>query len=77
MRVVESPRDSIQDPGDAVLRNAPAKQGIALEGAKGIILYFGMRWGSALSDEIEVNIGAERGRIEQNEPNVDAQLGLE
>lgn len=77
MGVVEPPRDSIQNTRYAILRDAPAKQRISLKCAESVVLYFGVRWGGALSDEVEVNIGAKRGRIEQNEPYVDAQFRLD
>ena len=74
VRIVEPPRDSIQHTCDAVLRDAPAEKGIALESAERIILNLRMRWRRALSDKVEVHIGAERGRIEQNKPYVYSQF---
>lgn len=77
MCIVQPPRDSVQNTCDAVLGDAPAKEGIALKCTEGIVLDLRMRWGRALSNEIEVDIGAERGCIEQNEPYVYAQFRLD
>jgi hypothetical protein len=41
-----------------------------LECTKGIILDFGVRWRGALTDEIEIYIGLERRRVEEDEPYV-------
>lgn len=36
-----------------------------------------MRGGRALADEVEVDVCAEWRRVEQDEPDVDAEFGLE
>lgn len=74
--VVEPPRDRVEHAGDAVLRDAPSKERIALEGAEGVVLDFGVGGRRALSDEVEVDFCAEGGRVEEDEPEVDAQFGL-
>lgn len=72
MRVVEPPRDGVEHARDAVLRDAPPEQRIALEGAKGVVLDLGVGGRGALADEVEVDVGFEWGRVEQDEPDVDA-----
>jgi hypothetical protein len=74
VRIIEPPRDSIEHASDAVLRHASAEERVALECAEGIVLDFGVRWGRALPDEVEVYVGAQWGRVEQDEPYVDAQF---
>jgi hypothetical protein len=48
-----------------------------VEGAEGVVLDLCVRGGRALAHEVEVHGGLERGRVEQDEPDVDAQFGLE
>lgn len=76
MSIVQSPCNSIQNACYAVLCHAAPEKRIALKGAEGIILDFGVRGGRALADEVEVHVGAERRRVEQDQPDVDAQFGL-
>lgn len=77
MRIVEPPRDSVEHTCNAVLGDASSEEGIALERAESIVLDFGVRGRGALTDEIEVYVGAEGRRVEQDEPDVYAQLGLD
>ena len=77
MRIVESPCHGVEHPGYTVLRDAPTEQRIALEGAECVVLNLGVRWGRALSDEIEIYVGTDWGRVEQDEPDVYAEFGLE
>ena len=64
MRIVQPPRDGVEHTRNAVLSDAPSEEGISLEGAEGVVLDFGVRGGGALTDEIEVYVGAERRRVE-------------
>ena len=66
MRIVESPRDSVEHARNAVLRDAPPKQRITLECAESVVLDLRMCWRRALPHEIEVYIGAQRWRIEED-----------
>jgi len=77
VRIVQPPRDSIEHTRNAVLSDASSEERIALEGAEGVVLNFGVRGRGALTDEIEVYVGAERRRVEQDEPDVYAQFGLD
>jgi len=77
VRIVQPPRDGVEHTRNAVLSDASSEEGISLEGAEGVVLDFGVRRRGALTDEIEVYVGAERRRVEQNEPDVYAQLGLD
>lgn len=77
VRVVKTPRDGVEDAGDAVLCDAAAEQRVALEGAEGVVLDFGVGGRGALADEVEVDVGFGDGRVEQDQPNVDAEFGLE
>lgn len=74
MRIVEAPRDGIEHPCNAVLRHAAAEQRIALECAECVVLDLGMRGRRALPDKVEIDVGTERRRVEQDEPDVDAQF---
>jgi hypothetical protein len=74
--VVEAPCDGVEDACDAVLRDAAAEQGVALERAERVVQDLGVGGRRALSDEVEVDLGAQRRRIEQDQPDVDAQVGL-
>ena len=76
VRIVEPPRDGVEDPGNAVLRDAPPEERIALEGAERVVLDLCVCGRRALSDEVEVDIGAQRGRVEEDQPDVYAQLRL-
>lgn len=64
MRIVQPPRDRVEHTRNAVLSDASSEEGISLEGAEGIVLDFGVRRRGALTDEIEVYVGAERRRVE-------------
>jgi hypothetical protein len=64
VRIVEPPRDGIEHASDTVLRHAPAEERVALECAERVVLNFGMRWGRALPDKVEVYVGAQWGRVE-------------
>lgn len=77
MRVVESPRDGVEHASDAVLRDAPPEQRIALKGSESVVLDLRVCGRRALSDEVEVHVGTEWGRVEEDEPDVDAQFGLD
>lgn len=70
MGIVQPPRDSVQDTCDAILRDATTEQRIALKCSEGVILDFGVRWRRALPDKVEIDIGAKRWDVEQNEPYV-------
>ena len=76
MCIVESPRDSIQHARNAILSHASSEQRVTLECAEGIVLDFGVRWRCALTDKVEVNVGAKRGRVEEDEPYIYAQFRL-
>lgn len=76
MSIVEAPRHGVENAGYAILRHAATEQRVALEGAESVVLDFGVRGGRALTYEVEVYIGAERRRVEKDEPDVDAQFGL-
>jgi len=41
-----------------------------LECTEGVILNFGVRWRGALTDEVEIYIGLEGRRVEEDEPYV-------
>ena len=70
MCIVQSPRDCVEHTRDAVLGDASSEERIALEGTEGIILDFGVRWRSALTDKVKIYVGLERRRVEQYEPYV-------
>jgi len=76
MRIVESPCDGVENACYAVLRDAAAEERVALEGAEGVVCDFGMSGGGALSDEVKVDVGAEWCGVEEDEPDVHAQLRL-
>jgi hypothetical protein len=74
--IVQSPRDSVEHASDTVLRDAPPKQGIALKGAESVVLDLRVCGRRALPDEVEVDVGSQWGRVEEDQPDVDAQFGL-
>ena len=76
MGIVEPPCDSVQDARYAVLRHAATEEGVALEGAEGVVLDFGVRGRCALTHEVEVDVGAKGRRVEEDEPDVDSEFGL-
>ena len=75
--IVQLPGDGIENTGETVFGDATAKQRVCGQGAEGIVADLGIGRRGTLSHEIEVGIGAERRHIEQNQPNIDAQLGLD
>jgi hypothetical protein len=68
--IIQPPRDRVEHTRNAVLGDASPKERIALECAKGVVLNFGVRWRGALTDKIEIYVGTERGRVEEDKPYV-------
>jgi hypothetical protein len=74
--IVEAPCDGVEHARDAVLGDAAAEERVALEGAECVVLNLCVRGGCALADEVEVYVCIERRNVEEDEPGVDAQVGL-
>ena len=70
MRIVQPPGDGVEHTRNAVLSDASSEERIALECTEGVILNFGVRWRGALTDEVEIYIGLEGRRVEEDEPYV-------
>jgi hypothetical protein len=47
-----------------------------LEGAEGVVLDLSRCRRGALADQVEIDVGAERGGVEEDQPDVDAEFGL-
>ena len=77
MRIVEAPGDRIEDSSYAILGHAAAEKGVALEGAEGVVCDFGVGGRGTLADQVKIDVGSEGRGIEQDEPDVDAQFGLD
>jgi hypothetical protein len=77
VRVVEAPCHGIEHARDTVLRDAPSEQRVALEGAEGVVLNLRGGRRGALADKVEVDVGAEGGCVEEDQPDVDAEFGLD
>lgn len=77
VRVIESPGHGVEHARDAVLRHPPPEERVALKGAEGVVLDLGVCGRRPLTHEVEVDVRFEGLRIEQDEPDVNAQLGLE
>jgi hypothetical protein len=76
VRVIEAPCYGVKNARDAVLRDATSDYRVALEGAEGVVLDLSRCRRGALADQVEIDVGAERGGVEEDQPDVDAEFGL-
>ena len=74
--VVQRPRKGVQQPDERRLADAPLEQRVRGQRAEGVVADLGVRGGRPAVNEGQVGVRAEGGRVQQDEPDVDAKLGL-
>lgn len=74
---MEFPCYSIQYARETVLADSPAKQRVRSKGPECVVSDFSVGGRGALAYQVEVGACGERRRVEQDEPDVDAEFGLQ
>jgi hypothetical protein len=75
--VLQLPGDCVEDAGEGVVCYSAAEEGVCGQGAEGVIADLVVGGRCALADEVEVGVGVERGGVEEDEPCVWTEVGLE
>lgn len=71
-RVVQGPGYGVEEADEGVVRDAALEERIGLEGAESVVADFGVGGRGAASGEGEIGVGGDWGRVEQDQPDVDA-----
>lgn len=77
MRIMQLPSNGIQDAGQAVLGDASAEERVRGKSAEGVVADLGVGRGGSLAHEIQIDVGADGRSVQEGQPDVYAQLGLE
>lgn len=64
--IMELPRDSIEDPSEAVLGDAAAEERICGESAESVVADLGVSRRGTLTNQVKVGVGAKRRDIQED-----------
>ena len=75
--VVERPGNGVKEADERIVGYAAFEKRVGFEGAEGVVADFGVGWGGATAGEGEVVFCGNGRGVEENKPDVDAEMGLE
>jgi hypothetical protein len=77
MSILQLPGYCVEDSRERVVCYSAAEERVCGQGAEGVIADLVVGGRCALADEVEVGVGVERGGVEEDEPCVWTEVGLE
>jgi hypothetical protein len=75
--VLQLPSDGVEDAGEGVVCYSATEERVCGQGAEGVVADLVVGGRCALADEVEVSVGVEGGSVEEDEPCVWTEVGLE
>lgn len=73
---MQRPGKGVEEADEGGFADATFEERVRGEGAEGVVADFGVGGGGAAVDEGEIGVCGERRAVEQDEPDVNAELGL-
>ena len=74
LRIMQGPCYSIEEADERIVGYAAFEERVGFEGAESVVADFGVGWRGAAPGKGEVGVGWDWGGVEQDEPDIDAEV---